>query len=217
HIKQTEAITACESIGGHLITNNEWMTLARNIEQVPSNWSSGTIGEGYLPRGNTNLGRTGSSPDPEGTGNNKRTLSLTNGEVIWDLAGNVWEWTNNSITQKDQPDGFNDVDDSSYIGDEWFDYSKGGGAGVYITSDNLGDTTLEYKDLFLLTSNKYNANNNGVGRIYTYSNNTSISPRAFLRGGSWNNGSSSGLLALNLHGGSGRLGSGVGLRCAVVP
>ncbi|MDD2477898.1 MAG: hypothetical protein PHW45_02915, partial [Candidatus ainarchaeum sp.] len=95
-------------------------------------------------------------------------------------------------------------------------YSKGGGAGRYITSDNLGDTTLEHKDLFLLTSNKYNANNNGVGKIYTYSNTTSTSPRVFLRGGSWNNSSGSGLLALDLSAGSGVLYFNVGLRCAVV-
>ena len=208
YIKQTEAITACESIGGHLITNNEWMTLARNIELVPSNWSGGVVGNGYIYSGH-NDGTPGvaleASVDTNGytvtgqsSGNQRRTLTLTNGEVIWDLAGNVWEWTNDSILQKDQPDGFNDVDDSSYTGDEWFDYSKGGGAGKYITSDNLGDTTLEYKDLFLLTSNKYNANNNGVGRIYIYSNDTSTIPRVFLRGGSWYNGSISGLLALRL-------------------
>ncbi|MCK9293202.1 hypothetical protein M0P25_03945, partial [archaeon] len=191
NIIQTEAITACESIGGHLITNNEWMTLARNIELVPSNWSGGVVGDGYLPRGNSS---SSSAMDGfnELSGWTKRTLTLTNGEVIWDLVGNVWEWTNDSILRKDQPDGFNDVDDSSYIGDEWFDYSKGGGIGRYITSDNLGDTTLEYKDLFLLTSNKYNANNNGVGRIYTNSNSTSTPLRVFLRGGSWNYGSDSG-------------------------
>jgi len=217
NIKQTEAITACESIGGHLITNNEWMTLARNIELVPSNWSGGFVGDGYLPRGNTTLGRAAYITDPEGTGYDKRTLTLTNGEVIWDLAGNVWEWTNDSIALKDHPDGFNDVDDSSYTGGQWFDYSKGGGAGKYITSDNLGDTTLEYKDLFLLTSNKYNADNNGVGRIYTNSNNTSTYPLVFLRGGSCYYSSNSGLLALYLYYYSGILYSYVGLRCAVVP
>ncbi|MFA7576177.1 MAG: hypothetical protein WCY27_02920, partial [archaeon] len=214
--KQTEAITACESIGGHLITNNEWMTLARNIELVPSNWSGGVVGNGYLPRGNSS---SSSAMDGfnELSGWTKRTLTLTNGEVIWDLAGNVWEWTNDSILQKDQPDGFNDLDDSSYTGYSSFDYSKGGGVGRYITSDNLGDTTLKYKDLFLLTSNKYNADNNGVGRIYTYSNYTSTTPLVFLRGGSWYYGSGSGLLALGLGYDSGRLSYYIGLRCAVVP
>ncbi len=229
NIKQTEAITLCSGLtnnfrklpgmkmaNAHLITNNEWMTLARNIELVPSNWSGGVVGDGYLPRGNSSSSSAMDGFD-ELSGWTKRTLTLTNGEVIWDLAGNVWEWTNDSILQKDQPDGFNDVDDSSYTGGQWFDYSKGGGVGRYITSDNLGDTTLEYKDLFLLTSNKYNADNNGVGRIYTYSNNTSTSPRVFLRGGSWHYGSNSGLLSLFLIYVSGYLYRSFGLRCAVVP
>ncbi|MDD2478177.1 MAG: SUMF1/EgtB/PvdO family nonheme iron enzyme, partial [Candidatus ainarchaeum sp.] len=227
NIKQTEAITACESIGGHLITNNEWMTLARNIELVPSNWSGGVVGDGYIYSGHNDRtlgGALEASVDTNGyagtgqsSGNQRRTLTLTNGEVIWDLAGNVREWTNDSIALKDQPDGFNDVDDSIYTGGQWFDYSKGGGVGRYITSDNLGDTTLEYKDLFLLTSNKYNADNNGVGRISTSSNDTSTSPRVFLRGGSWYNSSNSGLLALYLFFDSGHLSYSFGLRCAVVP
>lgn len=45
-INQAEAIDACMSMGNgyHLITNDEWMTIARNIEANPSNWSSGTVG-----------------------------------------------------------------------------------------------------------------------------------------------------------------------------
>ncbi|MDD4220934.1 MAG: hypothetical protein PHR48_03400 [Candidatus ainarchaeum sp.] len=38
----------------------------------------------------------------------------------------------------------------------------------------------------------------------------------FLRGGSWNNSSNSGLLALNLNNDSGNLNNNIGLRCAVV-
>jgi len=109
------------------------------------------------------------------------------------------------------------VDDSSYFGYVLFDYSKGGGAGRYITSSNLGNTTLKYKDLFLLTSGNYNAGNNGVGRVFTYSNDNSTSSRVFLRGGAWNESSTSGLLALLLSHSSARLSSSIGLRCAVVP
>lgn len=47
-INQGDAIAACNAIGPgyHLITNNEWMTLARNIESVAHNWSSGVVGDG---------------------------------------------------------------------------------------------------------------------------------------------------------------------------
>ncbi len=41
---------------------------------------------------NDSLGYTG---ETNTGGNQKRTLSLSNGSVVWDLAGNVWEWTNN--------------------------------------------------------------------------------------------------------------------------
>jgi hypothetical protein len=41
-VSQPQAIIACRSMGAgyHLITENEWMTVARNIEQVSNNWSS---------------------------------------------------------------------------------------------------------------------------------------------------------------------------------
>ena len=46
NISQTQAIAACASMGAgyHLITNNQWMTIARNIEANPLNWSGGTVG-----------------------------------------------------------------------------------------------------------------------------------------------------------------------------
>ncbi|NCT58966.1 hypothetical protein GW776_05680 [archaeon] len=214
-ITQTESISACEAIGGHLITNNEWMTIVRNIEQVPSNWSGGAVGDGYLPRGNSS-----SSGAMEGfdqlSGTTKRTLTLTNGEVIWDLAGNVRQWTSDTIQRKDQPDGFNNVDDSNNTsGFNWFDYFKGGGVDQYIYSDNLGNTTLKYKDLFLLTSNTYNATDNGVGRIYTYSDfsDTSTTEYAFLRGGHWGNGTNAGVLHLVLNKTPGSRSILIGLRC----
>ncbi|NRA46280.1 MAG: hypothetical protein HRU09_15110 [Oligoflexales bacterium] len=43
-------------------------------------------------------GRT-SSDDPE----NRRTHVLSNQQVIWDLAGNVWDWTKETITYEQQP------------------------------------------------------------------------------------------------------------------
>lgn len=67
---------ACKNMGPgyHLITNNEWMTIARSIEANPQNdwqivngfidpnsqnWNSGTVGVGNIfngVSGDTNLG-----------------------------------------------------------------------------------------------------------------------------------------------------------------
>ena len=104
-INQTNAIArSAESCSGcKLITEAEWLTIAHNLVNVPSNWSSGVVGTGYIfvghsdtsPAYSLNAGadtngylNTGSS-----AGNQRRTLSLSNGEVIWDFAGNVNEWT----------------------------------------------------------------------------------------------------------------------------
>ena len=206
YIDQTTSATACESIGGHLITNNEWMTIARNIEQVSSNRSSGVVGSGKIKGGNTGTADTnntydGSNPEYGAGRNALASLTLTNGEVIWDLSGNVWEWTNNTIQRGNQPDGYLNSTDAAYTGGfNWEDYNKASGGTYYLNSSNLGSTTLTYNDLFLLSSSTYNATNNGIGRIYTYSNSadTSTTEYGFLRGGHWDNGANAGLLALYL-------------------
>ena len=55
-LSQPQAIAACQSIGAgyHLVTENEWMTLARNIETIPSNWSGNATGSGYVYNGHVN-------------------------------------------------------------------------------------------------------------------------------------------------------------------
>lgn len=104
---------ACNAItigttNAHLIKNNEWMTIARNIEQINSNWTGGTVGSGSVSIGNTG---DISSSLVESSGVSKRTLNLSNGSTIWDIAGNVFErmdevqtagtviWTSASVKQ----------------------------------------------------------------------------------------------------------------------
>jgi len=36
-ITHSEAKAICSALGGHLITNQEWMTIGRNVDQQPSN------------------------------------------------------------------------------------------------------------------------------------------------------------------------------------
>ncbi|TRZ78202.1 LamG domain-containing protein, partial [bacterium] len=45
HITHTQALTSCP-VGDHIITNDEWMTIARDAEQVNANWTNGEIGDG---------------------------------------------------------------------------------------------------------------------------------------------------------------------------
>ena len=99
-----------------LISNPEWMTIARNAESVSSNFEAGVMARGWA----ANSGYT--PPDPwtnsavapqtdsnclyntgadtcgsSGSHLFRRTLTLSNGEVIWDLSGNIYEWVDWSL------------------------------------------------------------------------------------------------------------------------
>ncbi|HUY69630.1 MAG TPA: SUMF1/EgtB/PvdO family nonheme iron enzyme, partial [Candidatus Tyrphobacter sp.] len=113
-IDQTDAATYCNTIGAHLITNNEWQTIAWNAENVSSNWYGGVVGTNYLYSGHNDNAPANalqaSADDTQGYyhetntgGNQRRTLTLSNGNVVWDLAGNVWEWTNDTIAGTNEP------------------------------------------------------------------------------------------------------------------
>jgi len=91
-------------VGCHIITEAEWLTIAQNVLKVPSNWSSGVVGSGYIYSGHTDNApsaslaadaddNNGYSGETNVGGNQRRTLTLTNGEVIWDFAGNLSEYT----------------------------------------------------------------------------------------------------------------------------
>ena len=118
-LSRNAVINRCEGMGGEydLISNNEWQTLARNIEREDSNWSQGHETLGSLSQGHSFQGRYYNDKDkslPASEDDNesckdlpvvqgqtcdashwhisRRTHTLLSGEVIWDMAGNVWEW-----------------------------------------------------------------------------------------------------------------------------
>ena len=110
-IDQQDAKTECASLGKgyHLITNDEWMTIATNVAGVGSNWEGGTIGTNGLARGHSDNNpanacaadasdanayvQTDCTGSASGTFNQRRTHTLSNGQVIWDLGGNIAERT----------------------------------------------------------------------------------------------------------------------------
>jgi hypothetical protein len=107
-IVPADASSKCDSQGWALMSNAQWQTAARNAAGVAANWSSGTVGTGYLNRGHSdgtpgNYVSVSNTADPySDTGNTsgqaygsggeqKRTHTLSNGEILWDLAGNAGE------------------------------------------------------------------------------------------------------------------------------
>lgn len=196
-ISQTDAITQSANAGGHLITDNEWLTIAHNTLGVASNWSGGSVGSGYFYNGhvNNNPGSalTASTDDTDGlngitggTGgagsNNRRTLALNNGEVIWDLSGNVWEWTAQTTEgagNQPAPSG------GGYTWRQW-------------TTSNLlaGNFASSFPGYGTPAAASWSSSQ-GIGQLY--SSNTEGGLRAAVRGALWNSGSRAGVLTLNLY------------------
>jgi hypothetical protein len=108
-IDAVQAQLRCRSLGEgfDVMSNLEWMTIARRAELAGDNWSGGAPGAGRLVEGSTDGSGSGGVTDPNDpysdTGNSagdpvgmgweqRRTLALGDGVVIWDLAGNLQEW-----------------------------------------------------------------------------------------------------------------------------
>ena len=201
HISHTQAKAACEAIGARLINNAEWMTIARDVEQVAQNWSSGIVGTGCLFRGNVGANTCGyNGADPErGTGrNSKAKLILSNSAEIWDVAGNVWEHV-----MKDSADTLiqNHPTDGGAAGWRWIEHTA-------ITG--YGD--LSYNEI-RPSNNTWNATQ-GMGGVYSYNGSEASPIRVLLRGGSWNDGAGGRSFLVVLGLGRGRSGRrcGVSLR-----
>lgn len=189
-ITQTSAIAraydACDSC--HLITEAEWLTIAHNVVNVASNWSGGSVGSGYIYSGhndnNPSSSLAASTSDSDGyygtgnsSGNQRRTLTLSNGEVIWDLSGNVEEWTSGQISGG-QPGA------SGWNYREW-NSVEGTGSLSPNPFRSFGNSTAN-----TWTRSK------GIGSLYSNSDDTSL--RGFRRGGYWSRGSFAGVFTLEV-------------------
>jgi len=210
----------------HLITNAEWMTIARNIEQVSDNWYGGVVGTNFLFSGHndnssSSLAASIDSDPYYGTGDSdstcdgsyynfsssddtisgracvgqKRTMVLSNGEIIWDLSGNVWEWNADVIVGNT----------NSAFGQStgWKEFTS------------LTDYTVMSYASLRPSDSSWDANKS-VGRIYVDSDDAypSGNVHAFIRGGYWSNGSYAGVFTLSLYLSPAFTSSTVGFRCA---
>jgi len=214
--------------------------IMKNLEHSDNAWSStcqlrGTNGTtadfGYTSDGNSKFSvayDTGADSKAH-----IRTHVLSNSEVIWDIAGNVWEWTNATVEAANEPH------DGTAADGEWCDYFSAAepndpisnwgsiddlsdivGSGLMFANSpysNAGAKTFE-EMLKPIEYDPYNldtqlrADNNGIGRLYSDAGDTGT--RAFRRGGLWYDASDAGVFALNLNNTPSDASAGVGFRCA---
>lgn len=167
-VNRANARTACQANGtGHdLISNAQWQAIARNVELQPSNWISGIVGSSGMFRGHSDdspsaaLSVTNTSDPYNQTGNNsgqaagagkeqRRTHTLSNGKVIWDFAGNVFEWV-----RDDNNTGFGTDEQMSLIT-----------ATSHPTTGTVGSVTGNAKTVFGPSGNYTSLNSGDYGGL----------------------------------------------------
>ena len=225
-ISQTSAKTACDALNAlngvsgkyFLISNPEWMTIARDADEVDSNWSTGVAGVGVMVRGHsdnnpTNALAASTDNDPYyGTGNDdtqavgsgweqRRTLTLSNGEVIWDFAGNVWTWVDWWVTPANK--AYVSSDGSPVA--TWREFSA--------LDANIGGSD-EMKPETWQSSFPTLGGSSGLGKYYGGLNTSGGGAR---RGGSWNGGMGAGAFALDLSNDASSVSVSLGFRCVYRP
>lgn len=180
-ISYYDAKKECSSMGAgyDLMDNDEWMTVAAQAALISSNWSGGAVGSGNLYRGHSDgdpsyacaansddylafvegncTGANQAAEDDPDT--QRRTLSLVNDEVIWDIAGNVLEWVD-LINKTDKP--------YHTAGTGWQDYRN----------VDQGFALTKKSDLIMMSEvkpswdNSWNVSTKGVGSYKVSDQNT---------------------------------------------
>ncbi|MCK5475628.1 MAG: hypothetical protein KAI71_03550, partial [Candidatus Pacebacteria bacterium] len=109
-----------------------------------------------------------------------RTYILSNGEIIWDIAGNAWEWTDKIAVCTEHPEQI------ASAASEWLEYNDA--------------TGIDYKGFpYLRLADDGWSSSNGVGKIYTNVGGTANATRAFRRGGCWDASADAGVFSLMLN------------------
>jgi len=216
NISQATAITTCRALGAgyDLITNAQWMTIAANVAAIASNWTGGVVGTGYLFSGHNDNSPASacaaSSNDAlfyvesdctavssGDTSEQRRTLTLSNGAVIWDFSDNVAEWVNYK-NRSDKPAG----DNSRYYDYHW-------------DMSGRGTTSTPLKDLYPTYPVKsfWNDSWSSSQRIGTYFPGTNDTGGAMLRGGAYSHTTNAGAFSAMLSKAPTDTATDIGFRC----
>lgn len=235
-INQPGAIISCQSLwaGYHLITNNEWMTIARNIEQQGDNWSTGIVGSGGLYRGITsgNINQNGEDGvlgcrtiDSFGSGSRDYIAKplTTDTTKFWvdktdcdskrqlKLSNNqiIWDISGNAWTHVNKG---NTIDGSNFSG--WLLNKNTPNINLYLLlwSDTKWEGATEDMRKLYGPSGSIYRTWSGMGNIHgTFNSDTA---NIFIRGGSAGDGTNTGIYALNVNWDGSTTYKSVGFRCA---
>lgn len=206
--EECESVTSAVHKGKFaLMSNPEWMTIARDIEKTAANWSGDSAGSGHIPRGHSDgfprvhLAVTDTRDPYDGTGNSsadapgsgweqKRTHTLSTGGVLWDFSGNIAEWVDWDAGKSDFTSGPTDGTRG------WNNFPTLGGS-------------LKAHDL--LPAKADNDHTRSFGRW--------LGERggAAYRGGTYSDGDRAGIFTLLLDSGTTSAHSNIGFRCVYRP
>lgn len=229
-IDRPNAIAECNALDGAMSdyfipSNAHWQAIARNIERQASNWSSNIVGTGSLNAGNkdgggnlvadaddsngcaglgTNTHDAGAVTNDCGGGwhLNKRTHVLSNGEVIWDFAGNVWEFVSDNVTGDIAPSPAL----NTFGSDAWREFT--------LNDVNCGGDCFPLSDAVSTNRNFFGPegdydSSHGVGQMYMGDSYGGI----IIRGGPYNN-TEVGIFSALLYWGTSDTNPNSGFRCA---
>lgn len=207
----------CRALGeGYdLINSYEWMTIARNIEAQSSNWSSGTVGSGCLFRGNNGIddscGYDYDGIDGRAEVNRTGTAvyarhTLSNGNQIWDFAGNLAEWVDTGSVDQDSVQ-LGPVD----CPDGWVEF----GSTAICDKEPDGDSDLSQE--FYSPANPGNITAANYNSDYGLGQFEGGTGGAALRGGNYRNGVFAGVFSLSFSAFDDNTSDRIGFRCVYRP
>jgi formylglycine-generating enzyme required for sulfatase activity len=219
NLTQNEAKNACTNLGAnyHLITNSEWMTLAREIELKSTNWSNQQVStsqklsrghsfnlpdqvvEAYptdeFPCYNMLVDNVTNVANVDCTASvwheKRRTYFTSSNEVIWDLSGNVWEWVD-----------YENSNDKPTPANTWSELQDINSSTSFTSAD------------FMPSNSSLIAVLNNIGIGYANSNG---STGVMKRGGNFDHGIAAGIYAFTMKDNSSTKNSLIGFRCVFLP
>jgi hypothetical protein len=226
NVSQNTAKAACTSLNTRdglvdkydLISNPEWMAIARNIEAQASNWIGGVLKRGNSGT-NDSVGYDGWNSGDFGviaSFSADRVLKakhvLGNGTEIWDIAGNLWEWVDYTI-------GGVNATTPSIVPNNQKAYASGDGAPVAgaiefdLLDSNIGPGDPMNPSVWRSETIGLNSND-GIGAYFA---GLSGSGGAMARGGNYGTNANTGIYTLAIDRASTFTHVAFGFRCVYRP